>query len=218
MYIISKFHDYYDVGMKLGIDKAVIYERDTTTIKKIFPLRPTTESGWAEAVVAFCGKFYPFIYHQIEGIVDRIIWDVELAVVALPTSRRTYIWNNDIGSEKGIREFFARQYPQLETLFHEHKTPIFAFNPSRIRANFWLNDGPYRSLVINPCLKDWEFYKVKDPITAFQEVHMFVSGVIGAPARPTVKISDKDMAASKGHDGKYSFRKPPGKRGKNKWR
>jgi len=39
---------------------------------------------------------------------------------------------------------------------------------------------------------------------------MFISGVLGVQVRPTVEISDKDKQAAKGHDGEYSFKKPPG--------
>jgi len=30
------------------------------------------------------------------------------------------------------------------------------------------------------------------------------------PSNPTVEIGDKYKAIAKGHDGRYSFRKPPG--------
>lgn len=220
MLILSKRKDYYDVGMKLGIDKTCVYERNTINVKGTFPSTSYLVSGdWASAVLAFCGEFYPFVYRvPVLSTIDEIIWDVEEAVQTLPMEkRRRSYWYDDISTEADIRKFFDQQYPKLESIYHEYRTPIFGFHPVSERP--WRSKKePYESLVINPNLKDIEFYKVKDPITAYQEVYMFMSGVIGAPPKPKEKVDDKIMAASKGHDGPYSFKKPPGKRGRNKWR
>lgn len=220
MLIVSKFHDYYDVGMKLGMDKTVVYERKTVAVSGKFPsISKHTAYEWKTSVVAFCGKFYPFVYRVTDYKVDKVIWDVEEAVRSLPRSKYRYYWDEDrIDSEVGIRKFFDRKYPELDKLFHLHRTPIFGFEPARHRRWGSQKDELYESLTVSPNLKDIQFYKVKDPISAFQDIYMFVSGVIGAPPKPTKPIDDKVMAASKGHDGEYSFKKPPGKRGKNKWR
>ena len=76
--------------------------------------------------------------------------------------------------------------------------------------------GEYIGLVTNAQLKDFQFAKMKDPFTAFQDIYMYISGVLGVDAKPMVQISDKDLAHKRGHGGKYSFKKPPGtkKRGK----
>jgi len=222
MLVVSKFHDYYDVGMKLGIDKTVVYERNTTFLKgKKFPNTPNlSTSEWRCFVLAFCGKFYPFVCRFARFEIKDIVWDVEEAVNVLPKTNRTkyYSWDEyKLDTEKGIREFFDKKYPHLEKFYHEHRTPVFGFIPER--AYHWRSkNDEYSTLVLNPNLKDLEFYKVKDPITAFQDIAMYMGGVIGAPPPPKEKIDDKVMAASKGHDGPYSFKKPPGKRGKNKWR
>lgn len=221
MLIVSKFHDYYDVGMKLGVDKTVVYDRKTLAIKDNFlSLVRHSESGWTGAVLAFCGKFYPFIYHTQRGVgIDRIIWTLPEALAILPRSKWSFSWDDDrLDTDNGIKKFFERKYPELEKVFHDHKCPVFGFTPPPTRVYSWRNEGPYRALTLNPSLKDLEFYKVKDPITAFQDIYMFISGVIGTTPKPTKPIDDKIMAASKGHDGKYSFKKPPGKRGKNRWR
>jgi len=218
MLIISKFHDYYDVGMKNGVDKTVVYDRNTIAVQdKFLSVNKSNSIEWATSVIAFCGRFYPLVYHVTDKKIDRIIWDVEEAVRDLPRSKWKYSWDKDrVDTEPGIRKFFDRKYPELEHLFHKYRTPIFGFAPARSYA--WRKPELYETLVINPNLKDIEFYKVLDPITAFQDIYMFMSGVIGAPPKLTRSIDDKVMAASKGHDSPYSFRKPPGKRGKTRWR
>jgi hypothetical protein len=105
--------------------------------------------------------------------------------------------------------------PQLLKLFVEKNTPVFIYGDYL--------DGKYRNgkqkeLIINPRLKDWGFQSIKDPVTAFQDIFMYISGVLGIPDPAMIKISDKELAKKKGHDGKFSFRKPPGKRGNPKWR
>jgi hypothetical protein len=220
MLIISRFHDYYDPGMKLGVDKTVIYHRNTEEIKGIFPqLGRHVDPTWCKAVLGFCGKFYPFVFRERQGTTDRVIWDVEEAVQSIRPSKSYWDWDTyTLDSEKGIRNFFVRKYPELEELFHKHRTPIFGFEPNSGRSYSWRKEELTRTLVLNPCLKNIGFYRVKDTITAFQEIAMFISGVIGTPPKTTRPIDDKVIAASKGHDGEFSFRKPPGKRGKKQWR
>lgn len=218
MLIISKFHDYYDVGMKMGVDKTVIYDRKTISVEGNFP--PTSKykhNGWDGSVLAFCGKFYPFVFHVTDFNIDRIVWNVEEALKTLNVSGKRYWDEYSLESESGVKKFFDRKYPELENLFHKYRTPVFGFQAAG-RPCSWMKPKLYGSLVVNPKLKDLQFYKIKDPITAFQDIYMFMSGVIGAPPKPKEKMSDKVLAAAKGHDGPYSFKKPPGKRGKNRWR
>lgn len=221
MLIASDFHDFYDVCMKLGMDKTIVYQRKTEyVVGKEFPvIGKDSKDSWHPAVLAVCGKFYPFVFHVTKDlyVIDRIIWNLEEALAAIPPSK--YIWDKErIDSEQGIKTFFTRSWPVMENIFYDYKTPIFAFEPVLGRQYTWKRKD-YESLVINPCLKNLEFYKIKDPYSLFQDIQGYISGVIGVDAKPTVEISDKDMAESKGHGGKYSFRKPPGgKRGKPRWR
>lgn len=212
MLIVSKFHDYYDVGMKLGADKTCVYRRNTVVIDK----KPSTETlrteGWNTYVVGFCGKFYPMVYHvDCNGVINKIIWDADEAVRFIPQKRMRFYWDQDsIDSELGVRRFFDRKYPKLETLFQDHRTPIFGFDPPSLRMYSWKKDENYLTLVLNPNLKNLKFYKVKDPITAYQEIYMYLSGVLGSRGPEPLPISDKLKAQAHGHDGKYSFKKAPG--------
>ena len=47
---------------------------------------------------------------------------------------------------------------------------------------------------------------------AFQEIEMYISGVLGINNKPTVEISDKNKIVGRGFDLKYSFRKDPEKK------
>jgi len=58
---------------------------------------------------------------------------------------------------------------------------------------------------------DLRFQKVVDSFTAFQEISMFISGVLGQTENPMITTSDRDLAISKGFT-QLSFRKKPTKR------
>ena len=59
-----------------------------------------------------------------------------------------------------------------------------------------------------------EFYKVIDAFTAFQEISMFIGGVLGIGEKEIVEIEDKYKIGQHGFD-KWSFRKEPSKKKRN---
>lgn len=63
-------------------------------------------------------------------------------------------------------------------------------------------------ITFNPILKDLQFFKVVDPFAAFQELSMFIGGVMGGESPPMIQISDEIRAHKHGFD-KMSFRKGP---------
>lgn len=80
----------------------------------------------------------------------------------------------------------------------------------------WHN--PSRSNVQEECyvwkwncdtLKDYKFIKVLDPVQAFQELSMWVGGVLPQPGRPMVEITDNAVKIAKHGMDKTSFRRPP---------
>lgn len=176
-------------------------------------------------VIGFCGQLYPMIVAEYWSnsvlVRESFLYTVEETLKYMEReglnterSKYWYVSSFDIRSEKGIANHFDKsQISNMDDIFHSFRTPIFVLG-----SGFSGADSQQSYLAVNPCLKKLGFMKVKDPQTAFQEVYMYLSGVLGAPPKPTKPIDDKTMAASKGHDSPYSFRKPPGKRGKNRWR
>lgn len=172
-------------------------------------------------LIGFCGKIYP---------VSRVDWDQlsthypasreyfydaeeyigYLKQQKIPLEKHYRIWHRskpyDHRTEQGIRGFFEFDWSKYTSLFQEHKCPTFVVG--RQLQSEW--PRAKINLELNPCLKDHKFGRVKDSVTAFQQIYMFISGVLGTPERPMVELNDKELAAKKGHGGKYSFRKPPG--------
>jgi hypothetical protein len=59
---------------------------------------------------------------------------------------------------------------------------------------------------INPMLKDYEFYRVFDTYQTFQEISMFLGGVLGTNEDGGNVVDDKHRFSQRGFD-KWSFRK-----------
>lgn len=96
---------------------------------------------------------------------------------------------------------------QFVDMFFESKVPIFIIKTGR---GTW-NDI---ELTLNPMLKRYKFQRKIDPVTAYQEIEMFMSGVLGLNDPETVDIEDKYLAQQKGFD-EWSFKKLPTKRRKS---
>ena len=94
------------------------------------------------------------------------------------------------------RELRAGNY--LKSLFFEEKVPAFIVYYNDLERK--------QKLILNPCLEDWKFQKVKDPYTAYQEIAQYISGVLGIDSPETVSISDEEMKWEKGFDD-WSFKR-----------
>lgn len=64
-------------------------------------------------------------------------------------------------------------------------------------------------LLVNPPLKDYQFYRIMDPYTAYQELDMYVGGTLAWPFNMMVEVSDASKVAKHGFDPKYGFRTRP---------
>jgi hypothetical protein len=87
-------------------------------------------------------------------------------------------------------------------VFEEKRCPIFAVS--------YLRTQQMPTIAYNVCLREHEFFRIKDPYTAFQEIQMFMSN-LAWPNRPIPEVSNDDLIAAKGFD-RFSFRKEPTKK------
>lgn len=234
MLINSDFKDYYDLMQKHGVDKQTVYNRRRqeflhgdkcppleSLLKELHDLRAWAyrESwlSWPMFLIGFCGELHlGFNLHYYDNYKtrDACVYSLEsfedflkdtdrrlLEKFTKPVKTRKRFFGKDrIEFERGDVErafsHFAKPSPEM---FQKLSAPVF----------YVTQDAGWKipNRVINPCLKKVEFQKVKPPQVAYQELSMFISGVLGQPTRPTVEIGDVDMAAKKGFD-KWSFRKP----------
>ena len=173
--------------------------------------------------IGFCGKIYaPLRFHwyshhrdvpydnihyaySVEEI-EKVLYQAEPSgdLVKQFRSKATDNYNWASGrpnmNARDVKSYFEQfQGKEDLSLFTELNTPIFVI------------EYGHRETHINtaPQLKQYDFARIMDPYTAYQEIEMFLGGVLGSGNPDVVEIADKYVAAGKGFD-KWSFRTPPG--------
>lgn len=240
MYIISKKKDYYDgVVGTVGIDKTIVYEREFIEIEdyKEFPSEFRRNQPWRKwndqnhflnlnkysinkeskyqkfdsFIIGFCGKLYLGWKFHWETEEDRKWYGrFQTDVIYGYDDAKEHLNNDHWGSNLTDDVNYVLNYNPMD-LFREYKTPIFVYDSHYNRMD--IDDG-YRDksrFIINPLLKEYEFYKIFDPFTTFQEIQMFVSGVLGTGEKEIIEVDDKYKIAQHGFN-KWSFRKEPSKK------
>lgn len=236
MLIISKFHDYYDSAIGEGIDKTVVYQRNTVEIEK----GPTygIDLGWGGLnlmgdvltknnnrikigdvchkwfTVGFCGKIYVGLeeleviekangIHRLKTKTNIYYGQDCLIPFSENKSKRIYDYR---GSYRETEEYIRILHEkEMTEIFFQFDVPVFVvFNKERV----FRSDLESSDCNLNPRLKDFEFFKVKDTYAAFQEIQSFISGVLGTNRDPVSIPTDKEKILSHGFDNKWSFRNP----------
>jgi len=169
--------------------------------------------------VAFCGKLYPGI-EVASRHRGRYDWNLEHyydfdSYAAFMTEmelewhdagKKRYHYGGGRGSvrkEQDVQAFFAKRGNDHVTWFAERGKPI---------AVYFEEDGHEPSLTFNGELKRYSFYKVFNAYTTFQELDMFISGVMARDdSAAMARISDENLRDQKGFDD-MSFKKYPTKK------
>jgi hypothetical protein len=232
MRIASNFKDYYDSASSFGVDTTKIFVRNTT--KKCIVLGNPYRSGscsfskdlidtknaypflfrgdsydvnllrtylkninyspkyFDHSIIAFAGKLYDRI-----KIDDKIFFEYDKSLLDKYTKHNllySFVYSPINNPEKYKEIFISRNEPIV--LFQRKFT-----NTNVIEITY------------NCSLKDLNFQMVKSPYEAFQELDMFIGGIISQKENELVKIEDKFLIKAKGFDDK-SFKKEPTKRKK----
>lgn len=237
MRIISKHRDYYDTIQAYGVDTTSTYIRkiekldsksnETKLIYRLlFPeehylrrnislhINDENFDIYDFKVIFFCGKLYPlFIFKKTIKENTRYfncysIEDVDITIKKYGNKRIKSVWLN---KKKKYTYHFNRYVtkPVIEKRFnlilptntlldlhHTFEVPYFIYSE--------LNN----TLEFNPILKKYSFYKIHDTFTAYQEIDMFLSGILGGQSPKTIELSDSMRKAKHGFD-KWSFKTPP---------
>jgi len=175
---------------------------------------PSDATIW---MIGFCGKYYivldsgaPFsTYYKprlARAFNNQFYYDKQSAVEhykkVLKKDKVSYRAFDLVG-ECSINPFTDAIEP-----FRVLNCPVFSINLLDRYSLFRT-----KKITVNPCLADFKFYRLFDTYTVYQEIAMFLSGVLGWPENATVDISDTDMRDAKGFDD-WSFKKRPTKKRK----
>ncbi len=204
MRIVSPYRDYYDHVMQHGVDQSVVYVRYPKTIET-----PNYTINGYRREFHICGRYYPAISKMSpKGVMVDFAW-----ASLRPKTYYTFDeymedhLNTNVWDKKDLQRFFTvhdHQHERSRQYNIEHDSPIVMFHldqsfPNRRTA----------LITLNPRLSEFEFQRIIDPYTMYQNVDMFVSGVLSHPSNPPVQVKDKDMIVKKGFDSEYGFRKRP---------
>jgi hypothetical protein len=237
MRIFSKYHDYYDGVLAYGSDPNCVYVRNEEEFRVDYPQNPHNPDEYKNIVenkhiaerlnlfpilqdyrisnynylqsgdsflVLFCGKLYPCMTFHLP------IKNVKGYSYTEKFKRYCYTLDEvikirDTYSHEKIKYYNPLSNQNLEAIYNvpkevgmdiHYKTGIPSF---LIKADM---------VVYNPILKPLRFASVMDPYTAFQELSMFISGILGGTSPPTIEVSNDIRIQKHGFDLKTSFRKP----------
>jgi len=228
MKIISKAYDYYDTVAYTDSPIFVRHEKDYVDysppreIKDILDKAPYIYPhimGSQEILIGFCGRVYPLVElsYSSDGLsVDHTFFCYSqkdilkfFSVTKLKTFSETYPMktgrNQAYFTKKNMDILFGFHGKKIpDDIFFELKSPIFIVTRNERHIKKF-------KLTVNGSLKQYGFQKVFDPFQAYQEIEMYLGGVLGQTEINTVGISDKDLKHQKGFD-KWSFKKMPTKR------
>lgn len=234
MRIYSKFHDYYDIGLQHGIDPNCVYKRETKRIAtdnnewdKYYPLynaviKIVNDSPYVHLkfvkgahFILFCGRIY-FCLEYFHEYYDHYKYCTQEGLIYTVDDAHKYLAKHynkgQLDKELNEKSFFdaytiaefMEKFPtdrdeRVVNLLTQYGIPVIDVKKS-------LGSGS-SAIILNPCLKDFQFYRMVDPVTAFQEISMFISGILGGTAPPMVEVSDVVRLEKHGFDKKISFRK-----------
>lgn len=187
------------------------------------PYKPNMKVSFlGVTLVFFCGKMYPAIKLEYpkkskkktpgwgtysyktttEYFYDFEAVDAIMAKYASKTDKaewrkeKRYIrsWEKYYFHSKSMKEYMERKgitHDEVMNYHYETGIPVFSLDE--------------QVLTDNPCLQDLNFYRVFDFSATFQELSMFISGVLGGQSPKLVEISNADKIHKAGFN-KNSFR------------
>jgi hypothetical protein len=166
-------------------------------------------------IVGFCGKLIPFVrcerhLYLCEGTTEYLytLEDTEKFMEGVEIDFLSEWFNEFTPKRHG---YIGYRWEPVETsplmgLFEEHSVPIFLVKYKDMHSGSVIE--------LNACLKDIQFYRHKDPHSAYQEIFQYMSNDLARQEDPDVPVGDDvTLAESKGYD-KWSFRKESTKKKK----
>ena len=173
---------------------------------------------------------YPAFYLSKEDR-RRVTADIKhfnTAPFSMKDYRAETAWRAKLGgAHRGGQSVLTREsYAALVTprqgkevdpeVFYQLGAPLFIiqYDPDTYVARDQYGNPSYGAdmLTTNACLRDVRFPVFADPATAYQEVSMYIGGVLPREAPEMANISDEDMRDKKGFDGQSFKNISPGER------
>lgn len=235
MRIISKFRDYYDCGQRMGVDRELVFFRETkdgdiislpacdVLMHKDYIVYngPFCVRSILCTPIVFCGALYwrwqASVHSASAAVVEFACSEEALKQLLyvkyglLKQNTKSHWHSERIKTFKEKAENFNWQEQHLR-----HHSPVLSFRYLTTEENKHrapmrdYSQGEYR-IVVNPSLLECGFFQEKDPFQAYQEISMYLGGVLGSEGNDMVQLTDSEVHQKHGFD-KWSFRRMPQKR------
>ena len=234
-----KKHDYYDSAMAYlsEPDNSCIFDRKQieyflgNKVKFNIPyvnnsLNEYNISELKTYILLFCGKAIPLIKITLTDLSVKVFFNKENFIDFMESigyefsKKRSFscFGRSYISSKEGLKDFFNNNQ-DFSSYHHKYKSPImlieYIYGAEEGKRNHW----QYK-LTVNPILKDLKLMQIIPPTEAFQEIYMFIGGVLSNTEKIPDNIPDKIKRSQKGFD-QFSFKtmkgdKKPRRKNKNK--
>jgi hypothetical protein len=200
MRIVNKeFNDYYDSCMTYGMDEKLVYVRNLeeysqksrlytlvfNELQKFMSYNSrknnfsslncdTSEFKIKSGIIGFCGKLYPYFKifseetQQIKYTFDKKFMKAFTIKISKNNSN-FFSLNLSLAT---VESFMSVKINQ--DLFFKLGNPIFQIDNKK--------------LIINPNLRRYKFYKIINAFTAYQEISIFLGGVLEEAHPPIEKL------------------------------
>ena len=221
MRIIAKKKDYYDCIQAYGQDHTLLYVRipEEVQLKQREWSFPSLFSSWwfssteaTQHIIGFCGKIYPMLEmhgHIRDVRISKKCFTIEEVDAFIKTNvnerRDNYFgktgrrWWRGYGKQRSeFVKFFEhckKKKNSYAEMFIDKHCPVFVATYNRTSR-----------IVYNAILRPYDFVRIVDPYTAFQEISMFM-GSMAVPERDMPVIPDDLKIHSRGFTDQ-SFRAP----------
>jgi len=215
MIIHSKFKDYYDIGLRYGVDTTLHWNRQSEIVD-------------SENRLYYNHSLFSLDYDYMKSIYfykfSIIVCGVKYRGIKCTTNdfSNTYEYFYDFDSlDRFIKGIGKKCYKAFCNTIktYDNKTLYQVFSNTK---NFFYTENnyireceqydtciivrTYEGLEINSCLKDYQFYKVWDSFTCYQNIVAFMTNHILIKEKEVNAIPDKYKIKAHGFD-KWSFRK-----------
>jgi len=179
-------------------------------------------------VLLFCGKVYPYATINCFDVSARphkatyTVFSME-GVHAFMKKYPHFVksYNERLAARKyyvfGQENSFEATFPRFQKLFERSGVAMEEVNDILIsnRVAFMTlapHDRHHDKVIVtkHPILKSLDFQHHVDPYTTYQEIAMFVGGILPKTEKELYELSNEEQIEKKGFD-KHSFRKSPTK-------
>jgi hypothetical protein len=218
-------HDYYDCVLGYGADPTVVLVRKNEAIDPELVSTPKYVNielhdgnvrryygGGSDNMQRLCVVFCDKLYYGVEIVHEGSVfyfWQADKLQAWVDAQKDITVKVSYYHWSDGKRKYTLQDYFEVRPASEELRNFMIT-NRYAIILKRQIRGDRFPECIMNPHgLKKYGFAKAIDPYTAYQELSMWVGGVLAGESPKMVKITDdKVLIENHGFDKVFSFRGP----------